>query len=88
MERAEQRHPPGPLEDKKRGPTTNAGPEPQAAEVESARNLANQARDRLRASGLDDDTIGRLADQYVAEDRGESVDGFVEWARARARRTG
>ena len=44
--------------------------------------LAEKARDRLREAGLDDPTIERLADRYIAEDRGEDLDAFVEWARA------
>ena len=52
-----------------------------AAEVGSARMLANRARDRLRDAGLDDPTIERLADRFIAEDRGEDLDAFVAWAR-------
>ena len=57
--------------------------QPEAAEVESARMLANQARDRLKAEGFLDPTIDRLADLYVATDRSAGDFGdFVEWALA------
>jgi hypothetical protein len=57
--------------------------EPEAAEVESARLLANEA-DELRALGLDDDEIRRWADEYVAED--VTRPPFVAWVRARLER--
>jgi hypothetical protein len=53
---------------------------PEAAGVESARMLANEARERLQSQGLDDPTIDKLADRFVGEDRGEDVDVFIEWA--------
>jgi hypothetical protein len=72
---------PGPLADEKLEPTSDPmEPEPQPAEVESARLLANQARDRLHARGLDDEEIRRLADEYIALDIGETLDGFIQWA--------
>jgi hypothetical protein len=75
---------PGPLADEKLEPTSDPGePEPQAAEVESAKLLANQARDRLHARGLDDEEIRRLANEYIALDIGEDLDAFVEWANRR-----
>jgi hypothetical protein len=49
--------------------------------VESARLLAADGRDRLRAEGFSDDRIRELADQYIAEDRGTGTSEFVEWAR-------
>ena len=80
---------PGPLEPEKRGRTDEPGlPQPEAAEVESARLLANQARAVLLDAGLSNTQIRRLADDYVAEDRGEDLDRFVEWAKARAARGG
>lgn len=60
-----------------------AGPQPEAAEVESARMLAGQARDELLARGLSEERIRELADRYVAEDRGEDLDAFIEWASSR-----
>ena len=72
----------------KHGESSEQGePQPEAAEVESARILANQAREELVRAGLGEDEIRRLADRYIAEDRGEGVAGFVEWAR-RAWRAG
>lgn len=65
----------------KTGETSEPGQaQPEAAEVESARLLANQAREALRSEGFDDEDIQRLADRYIAEDRGEDVSGFVRWA--------
>ena len=82
-----QGHQPGPLEPEKRGESAEPGlPQPEAAEVESARLLANQAREVLREEGLSDTEIRRLADQFVAEDRGNDLGGFLEWAHRRARR--
>jgi len=54
--------------------------EPEAAEVESARLLANETRDRLRAEGLDDERIDRLADRFVADQPGRSREEFIAWA--------
>lgn len=74
-------HPPGPLASVKTGATSDPGhPQPRAAEVESARLLANQARRVLRAAGLSDRQIRRSADQFIAEDRGENLTGFIAWA--------
>lgn len=82
-------HPPGPLEPAKRGESDQAGaPQPQAAEVESARILANQAREALLDAGLTNAEIDRLADDYVAEDRGEGLADFIDWAKQRSRRGG
>ena len=76
---------PGPLEPEKHGETSDPGhPQPEAAKVESARVLANQAREALRGAGLEDREIRRLADEYIALDRGEGLAEFVEWAKARA----
>ena len=80
-------YPPGPLASHKRGATSDPDyPQPQAAEVESARLLANQARQRLHAEGFLDQAIDRLADDFIAEDRGEATGRFIDWA-IRVRRT-
>jgi hypothetical protein len=72
---------PGPLEEEKRGQSSEPGEaQPEAAEVESARLLENQARDRLRAAGFSDEQIRKLADEYIALDRGEDFDEFIRWA--------
>jgi hypothetical protein len=74
-------YPPGRLADEKRGKTSDPGyPQPQAAEVESARLLANDARQVLLATGLSDQDINRLADDFIAEDRGEATERFIGWA--------
>jgi hypothetical protein len=74
---------PGPLEEEKRGPTAEPGrPQPEAAEVESARLLADHAREELRRDGLSDERIRELADRFIAEDRGEGTAEFADWARA------
>jgi hypothetical protein len=74
-------YPPGRLADEKRGETSDPGyPQPQAAEVESARLLANDARQALLATGLSDQDIDRLADDFIAEDRGAATEGFIDWA--------
>jgi hypothetical protein len=72
---------PGPFAGNKVGPLDEGGrPQPDTAEVESARLLANDARDALRVRGLDDEEIRRLADEYVALDLGEDTDAFILWA--------
>jgi hypothetical protein len=58
-------------------------PEPDAAEVESARLLANSARERLRAKGMEDQDIERAADAYIALDLGEDTHDFVSWVAER-----
>ena len=75
---------PGPRAQEKLGETSEPGhPQPEAAEVESARLLANQARDALEARGLQEDEIRALADEYVALDLGEDLDEFMDWAMTR-----
>jgi hypothetical protein len=72
---------PGPLRDEKEGPTSQPGqPQPEAAEVESARLLEGEARQELRDAGFADERIRQLADRYVAEDRGQDTAAFIEWA--------
>jgi hypothetical protein len=61
-------------------------PQPEAAEVESARLLANEARDALRARGLSDTDIDRLAGAFIAEDLGTAAEDFIRWAEAAADR--
>jgi hypothetical protein len=80
------RHHPRPTKPQKQGPRADPKhPQPSAAEVESARLLANDAKDFLKRDGFDDDEIRRLADEFIALDKGEGVREFVEWARQRAR---
>jgi hypothetical protein len=78
---ADRDYPPGPLAGVKRRATSDPGyPQPQAAEVESAHLLANDSRQRLRAEGFSDEDIDRLADDFIAEDRGEETAAFMDWA--------
>jgi hypothetical protein len=58
------------------------------AAVESARLLANQAREELEGDGVSWTEIRRLDDASIAEDRGTELSGFLEWARARIRSGG
>jgi hypothetical protein len=53
---------------------------PVADESESAHLLANEARSALHRNGLDDREIQTLADDFVAEDRGEDEEEFEDWA--------
>jgi hypothetical protein len=77
---------PHPTRPKKVGPSVYPDyPQPEAAEVESARLLANDAKDFLKRDGFDENEIRRLADEFIALDEGEGVPEFVEWARHRAR---
>jgi len=77
----DQEFPPGRLADAKRGDTSDPGyPQPEAAEVESARLLANDARPALLAVGLSDTDVDRLADDFIAEDRSEATESFIDWA--------
>ena len=78
---------PGPLEAEKRE-DAEGEVQPEAAEVESARLLVNKAAPTLRSDGLSDEEIRRLADEFIARDRGEAVDAFVDWARDRERHHG
>jgi len=74
-------YPPGPLAGVKRGATSDPGySQPQAAEVESARLLANDARQTLHNADFSDEDIDRLADDFIAEDRGEDTGAFIAWA--------
>ena len=60
-------------------------PQPEAAEVESARLLANDAKEALKREGLSEREIRRLADEYIALDEGEGVPEFIAWARRHPR---
>ena len=60
---------------------TVRSPEPVAAEVESARLLANETRPVLGAEGYADQRIDELADAFIAHDIGEGTEEFLRWAR-------
>jgi hypothetical protein len=68
--------------DKREPDTPEEAPEPEAAEVESARLLANQARPQLGAEGFADQRIDELASAFIAKDVGEGLHQFLRWARA------
>jgi hypothetical protein len=71
----------GELEGDKRGDTSEPPhPQPSAAEVESARQLENEAAPRLEGAGLSREEVRRLADEFVALDLGEDTDDFAAWA--------
>jgi hypothetical protein len=53
--------------------------DPPPMQVEPARLLANDARDRLTAEGFDDDEIERWATTYIARFGQGSVEDFVAW---------
>jgi hypothetical protein len=51
-------------------------------QIEGARILGNDARERLRADGFTDQQIDEWAETYVAEVGGGTVDEFVSWIAA------
>jgi hypothetical protein len=54
--------------------------EPRLVEVEPARLLANDARDRLQADGFDDTEIDAWAKTFVADvSQSGDLDEFVAW---------
>jgi hypothetical protein len=55
--------------------------EPEAAEVESARLLANEVRPVLGAEGFSDLRIDELADAFIARNIGQGSEEFLRWAR-------
>lgn len=74
----------GGLADEKTGASADADHrQPEAAEVESARQLENAAATQLGETSLSREDLRRLADEYVALDLGEDVDEFLAWAKRR-----
>ncbi len=53
--------------------------EPEAMQVEGARLLADQARERLHAQGFADEQIRLWAGAYVRERGAGDVDAFLDW---------
>ncbi len=53
--------------------------EPPLAEIEGARELASDARDRLESKGFTYDQIRRWADTYVTEKGSGDVEAFIAW---------
>ena len=80
---SEERSSPGSLASDKMSESGQGRPEPEAAEVESARLLANSARQVLHADGMDDEDILQAADEFIALDLGEDTEQFVSWVRER-----
>jgi hypothetical protein len=68
--------------DEKIGETSDRGHvQPEAMEVESARQLEAAAADRLKERGerFDGVELRRRADEYIALDRGTDTDEFIAW---------
>jgi hypothetical protein len=69
----------------KQPPPRGASPQPGVAETESARVLANQARDDLSALGYTEDEIRRMANEFVAAGLEGTEETFVRWVRENGR---
>jgi hypothetical protein len=52
---------------------------PELMQIEGARTLGNDARERLHADGFDDAQIDAWAETFIAEVSSGSVDEFVAW---------
>jgi hypothetical protein len=52
---------------------------PDLPQIEGARLLGNDARERLRADGFDDQQIDDWAETFIAEVGSGTVDQFVAW---------
>jgi hypothetical protein len=52
---------------------------PELAEIEGARLLGNDARQRLHADGFSDAQIDAWAETFIAEKSSGSVEQFVAW---------
>jgi len=52
---------------------------PELMQIEGARTLGNDARERLRADGFDDQQIDAWAETFIAEVSSGTVDQFVAW---------
>ena len=59
---------------------------PELMQIEGARTLGNDARERLHADGFDDAQIDAWAETFTAEVGGGTVDQFVEWIARQERR--
>jgi hypothetical protein len=69
----------GPMASEKLSESGKGRPEPDGPEVESARLLANSARERLHERGMDDQDIQKAADAYIGLDLGEDTEEFISW---------
>jgi hypothetical protein len=52
---------------------------PELMQIEGARTLGNDARERLHADGFDDQQIDAWAETFIAEVGSGTVDQFVAW---------
>ena len=52
---------------------------PELSQIEGARLLGNDARERLHADGFTDEQIDEWAETFIAEVSSGTVDQFVEW---------
>ena len=52
---------------------------PDLPQIEGARLLGNEARERLRADGFDDAQIDEWAETFIAENSSGTVEEFVAW---------
>ena len=52
---------------------------PELMQIEGARTLGNDARERLHADGFDDEQIDAWAETFIAEVGSGTVDQFVAW---------
>ncbi len=57
-------------------------PQPEAAEVESARLLANGAREAL-GDGVDEERLRRMSDEFVSTGGQGDLAAFLSWLAAR-----
>jgi hypothetical protein len=60
---------------------------PELMQIEGARTLGNEARERLHADGFDDTQIDAWAETFIAEVGSGTVDEFVAWIASQERRT-
>ncbi|HEY3723420.1 MAG TPA: hypothetical protein VGN59_08680 [Acidimicrobiia bacterium] len=58
---------------------------PELMEIEGARTLGNEARQRLHADGFDDAQIDAWAETFIAEVGSGTVEQFVAWIAAQER---
>jgi hypothetical protein len=54
---------------------------PDLPQIEGARLLGNDARERLHADGFDDAQIDEWAETFIAEVGSGTVEQFVDWIR-------
>jgi len=52
---------------------------PDLPQIEGARTLGNEARERLHADGFDDQQIDAWAETFIAEVSSGTVEQFVAW---------